>query len=228
MVLSFLVFVTFIAFVYSVLEPATRSNEDKINLVNYIKIELLNEFSADMSILTIKISADPLGNCVSINTPDEELEDYGTVVQNISADIFESYNALGKTELDIPQAGVFKIYYSEEFDSKVDLGTCTSLTEDTDYEISLLKTNEEIFGSRILNIIDSINTNKSFYEELKQKFDVGLGNEFGFYFNDENKNFIAGTQEVNVSRDIFVEEVPIQYIDSEANIKSGFLNIKVW
>jgi len=228
MILSFLVFMTFVGFLYSVIEPATRSQADKLDLMKFLKIELLKEFSADMSTLTIKIPVIPrVIKCVSFPIPDIDLEGRGVVAKDIDGNLFPSHVLLGRTEMTVAGKGVFKIYYSEEFGMGVDIGSCTQLTEDM-YEVSLFKTDEEIFGSKILNVSELINLDQKYYEELKQKFGVGVGEEFGFVFNDENKNFISGTEEKNVSTDIFVEELPIQYIDSEANIKSGFLNIKVW
>jgi len=226
MILSFLVFITFLGFLYTAIEPATKSAEDKLDLVAYLKVELLKEFSADMSTLVLK--AVPASNCIEFDLPDQGLKDWGIVARDSVDNPIDSFAGPAKSVFEFDEGGIFKAYYSSEFDlGEDDIGLCDPLELGTTYNISLFKTTDEIFESKILNVSDSLEDDSN-YEALKNKLNIGVGDEFGFVFRNESKGIVTGTEEKDVSTDVFVEEIPIQYLDSEANIKSGFLSIKVW
>ncbi len=225
MILSFLIFVTFLGFLYTVIEPATRSAEDKLDLMAYLEVELLKEFSADMSSLILEVPTST--GCIQFDLPDDGLEDWGIVAKDINNIPYNTFTDPTKSVVDFGNGGILKLYYSPEFEFMGSERSCDEIIEGTDFNISLFKTTKELFESRILNLSDYLDDAEN-YEDLKDKLNIGVGDEFGFKFNDENKEFVAGTEDKNVSTDVFVEEIPIQYINNKANIKSGFLNIKVW
>jgi hypothetical protein len=101
------------------------------------------------------------------------------------------------------------------------------LIENTDYEISIFRTTEEIFESKIINISENINESSVYYEDLKTELGLAFDDNFGFSFENANGEII-GIPEPDVNLDIYSEEIPIQYIDNEANIKPGFLTIRVY
>ena len=55
-VLSFVIFVTFLAFLYTIIEPTIKIQQDKESLLNYLKIELMETFSADLTSTSITIN----------------------------------------------------------------------------------------------------------------------------------------------------------------------------
>jgi len=227
MIVSFLIFVTFLAFLYSVLEPATRVKQDKLDLQEYLKIELLKEFTTEMSVLTISIADGESSGCIDFSPFDDTLRFFGVVAKDDSGEIYE-YKDGTHTKVDWDR-GNLKLYYSTEFSngsfSQFEGKTCRS---GDDYEIKLFRTEEDFFNSSIIRVAEYINENPDNYKEIKTKLKIPFGDEFGFAFKDENKKLIIGTSEKNVSADVYVEEIPIQYIDSEANINQGFLDIRVW
>ena len=103
-------------------------------------------------------------------------------------------------------------------------GGCQVLRETDDYLLGLTRTNERIFETKI---IDSVNIYKIDYENFKSDLKIPAGSEFGFSFTYDNGTII-GTEEKNISISIYAEEIPIQYIDTDANFSPGFINIKVW
>ena len=72
-----------------------------------------------------------------------------------------------------------------------------------------------------------INEYETNYSELKSELKIPLGSEFGFSLIYNNGTRI-GTEEKELSISIYAREIPVQYVDREANINSGFLNIQVW
>ena len=224
-ILSFLIFVTFLAFLYSITEPATRVSRDKLDLLEYLKVELLKEFSEDLSILTINLTGEE--GCIVFGEIDEGLSGWGVVAKDSEGNLLYSHRKDVETEVSGAQIGILKLYYSKEFSNGTDLG-CETYLSSGDYDIRIFRTTQEIFNSTINRISNEINENYTYYEELKSKLGASSDDEFGFTFSDGNKNFIAGTEEKDVNVDIYSEEIPIQYLDNEANINPGFLSMRVW
>ena len=223
-ILSFLIFVTFLAFLYSVTEPVTRVSRDKLDLLDYLKIELVKEFSEDMSTLTINLSEE---GCVIFSEFDEGLRGLGVVAKDSEDNQLNAHRIGGDTEVNETEIGILKLYYSKEFSNGTDLD-CENILGSGDYEIRIFRTTQEIFASRITRVSNEIEGNITYYNKLKEKLGASLDDEFGFTFTDKDKTFIAGTEEKDVDVDIYSEEIPIQYLDSKANINPGFLSIRVW
>jgi len=91
-------------------------------------------------------------------------------------------------------------------------------------QIGLIRTNEYIFESRIIELINDC---ESDYESLKSELKVPVGSEFDFSFRYGNGTTI-GTGEKTITTSIYAEDTPIQYIDKQANINPGFINIRIW
>ena len=237
-ILSFLIFVTFLAFLYSITQPATRMSRDKLDLLDYLKVELENKFSGDLTTVIISFSEQELQTCVKFSSFDEELEGLGAIVKRV--DIQEGAEIESKIQSKVEENGdtiisrgeqtseKLKFYYSKWFGIGAACPNPTTLKEDTDYSIELYRITNEIFGPAIINISQEINASQEYYEELKKELGVSLDDNFGFVFFDENKNIITQAGEEDVSLDVYAEEIPIQYIDNEANINPGFLSIRVW
>ena len=224
-ILSFVIFITFIVFLYSTIEPMTKVQRGKQDLVKYLKIELINKFKNNLTTVSIAIDEDISQDCIKINSIDAE---GNVVVKNESGRILNSFLSSGKLNINREDCINLKIYYSKEFSEGSFLDCNTELQKDIDYTIGLIRTTKEIFLSKIINLTKFINESDSNYNEIKKELKIPLGSEFSFIFEDSDKKEIAKTKQKNVSVDVYAEEVPAQYIDSEANINPGFLKIKVW
>jgi hypothetical protein len=223
MMLSFVIFITFLVFLYSITEPATRIERGKQDLLSYLKTELVKEFSSDMTSATINASASE--KCIKIS-PITGTEGLGVIAQDLESKdqgILLSYILPdNKVRIDTNNAKLVKVYYSDEFE-KV-LGEDDDCGGENSYSLGLVRTEEHIFESKIQAVVNDFEAN---YSEIRDQLNIAPGDEFGFSFRNANDDTI-NTPEKNVTVNIYVEEVPIQYIDSEANIKPGFLSIRVW
>ena len=66
-VLSFVIFITFLVFLYSIVEPVIRVQRDKESLLDYLRIELIRRFSANLTTATISITTEGYStNCVNL------------------------------------------------------------------------------------------------------------------------------------------------------------------
>jgi hypothetical protein len=176
-----------------------------------------------MTSATLNVSAS--AKCVKIS-PIAGTIGLGTLAQDLEAKalgVIPSYILPDdKVRVDNNNAKLIKIYYSEEFE--INPGSDDSCGGEGDYGLGLVRTEEHIFESKIQAMVADFDAN---YSEIKDRLNIAPGDEFGFSFTNESDDTI-NTPEKNVSVNIYVREVPIQYIDSEANIKPGFLNIRVW
>ena len=235
MILSFVIFVIFLIFLYSILEPILKTEKDKEALLDYLEIELVKEFSTEITTMIImnKTGIDSDRDCIRLRNIIENITEAGAIPENLiikdSLNNILSYSLQGPNNLEIENllhVGFFKIYSSEKLERSPIFGEgpCQVLRETDDYLLGLTRTNEHIFETKI---IDSINTYEADYENFKSDLKIPAGSEFGFSFTYSNGTTI-GTEEKDISISIYAEEIPIQYIDTDANFLPGFINIKVW
>jgi len=228
-VLSFVIFITFLVFLYSIIEPLTKTQKDKQFLLSYLETELIENFSAKLTIVLITNSSELLDeDCLEINSSAFGTNGLNFIVKNKTKDIV-NFTVLTDEGMIIEWTNdeeFFKIYYSEEkfINSTSDYSCTLPVADVNNYSVGSIRTKDQIFESRVISLID---TYESDYKTLKEDLKIPLGTEFGFGFIYSNGSVI-GTEEKNISINIYVEEIPIQYMDYEANINSGFLNIKVW
>ena len=104
---------------------------------------------------------------------------------------------------------------SYELESGFDCGDST---------IKFFSTKNEIFETKVQSIIQQYTED---YNKVKKDLKIPQGSEFSFSFTN-NSGEIIGVEGKNISTNVFAEEIPIRYIDMEANINYGFINIQVW
>lgn len=230
-VLSFVIFVTFLIFVYSIMQPATRIQKDKESLLDYLRIELIERFSANLTSVTITINGDIPNKCIKLKNLTEETGiDSRLIVKNESGDISQAnISESDNRDLLIDRVAdekFFRLYHSEEFDELGEVITsCRSLQkEEGDYMVGLIRKDKYIFEKKIIELINEYETD---YENLKDDLNVAPGTEFGFSFTYNNETMI-GTGGKKISTNVYSKEIPIQYIDENKNILSGFITINVW
>ncbi|MFH1586005.1 MAG: hypothetical protein ABIB79_04515 [archaeon] len=224
MMISFLVFITFIAFLYSILEPSLKVNNDKDFLLNHLETEILENCSGEMASITVINNSQSSYDCLKIDISPTGLNLTGSrLIVKDKDNTNVHYGYFGNTLwIENNTNKLFKIYSSEFITPQNSTVNCP--VNSTNYTIGLFRTEKYIFGKKIKNLISEINSN---YEDVKDQFNVPPGGEFGLEFVD-SKGTVTRTLEKNVSIDIFVNEVPINYIDNQTNLVSGFINIKVW
>lgn len=223
-----MIFIIFLAFLYSTLEPAIKIDNEKEFLLEYLEAKLIDRLNTNLTTLTVTLTSSSA--CVVL----DELIDNSIqlnsriVVKNESRGITSSYVSNGDSgdlliDRDSVENNFFKIYGSDEFDS---LGqeSVTGCEVLNDYEINLLKSDEYISMKNVRALEGSYQTN---YESLKEEFEIPEGSDFGFGFVYSNGTVIETSNE-NVSRNIYVEEFPVQYLDRDANVLSGKIKVSVW
>jgi hypothetical protein len=233
MILSFVIFITFIVFLYSVFKPAINTGENKKTILDDVEKQILKNISVNLTTASVQIkdNKNPNDNCVQLQS----------FLFGISASIDYYYNLKVKDESGNLQTGYqslydlaitrsdrtktfFKVYFSTNFTGIGSLSSsCTTVTS-SNFNVGSVSTNNFAFESKINHLASYYTIN---YDKLKTELRVTPGNEFGFNFTRSDETSIN----VGVpprTANVFTDEIPIQYVDSNANIKSGFINIKVW
>jgi hypothetical protein len=233
MILSFVIFITFVVFLFAVFKPAVGQGENKQTTLQDIESRIELNVSANFTSTSVQInsSKNPGTGCIKLqnfliftemNSPHIIVKDE---TQALQSGYFGMGSDFGMLAIDRSNPGslFFRVYYSPEFEEiGSTYGTCDQVNEG-DYEISLTVRGRYIFEKNMYLLIDSYAND---YESLKKELNVPAGNEFGFGFTQSNGTKIeaGGTGKQNV----YSEEIPVQYIDNNANILSGFINVKVW
>ncbi len=216
-IISFVAFIVFLMFLYFIFEPAIKQNQNKQSLVDNLKINLIEYVSAEMTLATITSGGS--GPCLKLDRAALELDGSSCVVKDENGDIINSQ--ITGNDLEIDWGGgesFFKVYCSDESFTNY-LSSCASSVDDS--TPGLIKTEKHIFETKIIQAINSD------YDVLKTALSFPESNNFGFNFTYNNGSSI-GTPEKDMATSIYVEDVPIIYVDQDANITSGMLSLRVW
>ena len=223
MVLSFVVFVTFLIFIFTTLQPLTETNQQKEILIDYLQVSLMDEISSNLTKITVS-GVEGSKNFLKVNLYPVNLDELYLVSKNngfvniqVKKDGGEVYVKKGVN------TGLFYIFLSpEEIVGEV-LGNVPP-GQDEEVAINLYQEKEYIFESKLLEFI---NNTIDQYPLVKDELDIPAGNEFGIAFEDEG-GIIIQTEEQDVQKDVYVDKIPIEYVNSSASVLHGFLSIKVW
>src|SRR4030042_3612897 len=215
-VLSFVIFVTFLIFLFSIIQPVTNVETGKQDLVKYLKTELVKEFIDDLTISTLSIDYSG-GGCIKIDVV-EGTENLGVIVKDTENEkLLNSSIKNKKLEIKIDGSKSLKVSYSSQFEIGNNLPDCIEIGNN-DYVTGLTRTESQIFSSKIINLSEFMSSVEN-YEKVKDKLKIPLGDNFGFIFEDGNRISLAKTQEKEVQTNIYSEEISIRYVDEQANIK---------
>lgn len=224
-VLSFVVFITFVIFLYSILEPSIRSQRDKESSLNQIKTELIKKTTSNLTTLTISLNQNHHFSCIKIPSIKDVLDKKKLIIKDKNSNLLGyeySFNSFKiKSSLDF-----FKIFYSNKFpENSIAIESQCILINPQNYSIGQFKTSEYLFESEIVKYF---NLQKDNYEGLSKNLNVPESVKFSFDITYSNTTTLQGYEGNLPSTDIYSKKIPIQYVDEQANIVSGFITIKVW
>ncbi len=218
-VLSFVIFVTFVIFIFSILEPRIKINQNKEALLDKIKIKFVDGVSAELSNVGIFIST-PNAGCELLLIDLGEIRGLNSVVKNKDGTIVGSKrNTNDKLKIDWNKIDNFyKIYSSgkELYDYSFPSGRLCIVT---DFKISSTRDEKYVFEDKITNMIN----NKDF-----SVLNIPDGTGFDVMFEDAEGGVVGEQQNPGESLSVYSDRFGVQYFDKEVNIKTGFITIRVW
>lgn len=230
MVLSFVIFITFIFFFYVVFEPSLKSSNEKEIILDNIEVKMKDNLESSLGILTVSGKDKIDKKCIEINL-DNYFGDYDFFVIKLEdgslVDYFPSGDSLIKTKWD-SKINRVKVYGSEnlEQEEEDDLKCKDSIIiNSNDFNIDYLE--NEYFDKT--KIIEAINHYDEDYDNFINEFEIGYNN-FEFSFEDSSGEVFEPERETYKPSmtDVYARNLPIVYFDEDATIQSGRLNLKIW
>jgi hypothetical protein len=242
MIISFVIFITFVIFIFVVLKPAIDTGGARQTNLDDAEIKLIQNISANFTIISFGLASgisNPNQQCIKfqgiitilgIHPP------YRMIIKNEESETQEAY--MFETDPSSPSFfpdiminrgtmsnTFFKIYESPNFDPiEVNTGIECNILHDNQYQIGSVYYGKYAFESAVRKLIVVYNEN---YSAVKENLKITPGNDFSFSLRLSNGTIIEAAQETN-AKNIYVQETPMQYIDTDANIKSGYLITKIW
>lgn len=232
-VLSFVIFIMFIIFMFSAIEPFLKTQASKQSLLDFLRFSLVDEVETnDLTTMTIDLDGSGTKECVKITggTAREILESAG---ENQNLKVKDESNNLvdyeiqgnGQFILDVSGSyvGILKVYSGNEIESSE--GTLGSDCDNIDANIDSIKNETQIIESNIFSLLENYGRD---YEQLKTDLEIEEENEFTFSFELVNGSLIEPQIAEIPDTNVYATEFPLQYLDENGNYQIGFMTIRVW
>ncbi|MFA4952998.1 MAG: hypothetical protein WC584_02140 [Candidatus Pacearchaeota archaeon] len=225
-VLSFVIFVVFLVFLFSALQPALKIEKDKEAILEYISNSIIELSSENMTIeninYTVQLPNPPEKQIDCAGVLDNSQTGEKVIVKNI-ADGIVPYSIIGGNiiiyDLKLGKNS-FKIYHSKSIIDQSSAGTCERTT--SDYQINFINKETIISISKFSEI-----ANRN-YNSLKQELGISQKEDFSFSLLNADKINITEIKNITITANVYVNEFPVLYSNENGEIKSGFINVRVW
>lgn len=226
-VISFVIFMMFLFFIYLMTQPAIKSERKDSSLENLAN-GLAERVSGNLTSVSVSISATQ--DCVELVNFFSATGIGDRILARSEGEIALPLGTSGSS-LFAERTGVtfFRVYESEEFAQETGaMSGCQSLIQGSGYNLGLIKTEKKIFETKVLTLISDYNSD---YDALKDELEIPQENDFDFSFTYKN-----GTQVLTQNQgkttlsnvNIYSRSVPVIYTSKTAGTESGLLNVKMW
>jgi len=243
-IISFVIFISFIAFSYILLQPTLTTKQVKESVANSLEISLVNNLSNgstnNLTIISLAARQNSVKTCINlkdflnkagINSPN-------LVLKNSTGAIFPISNSTTDLYVDVTSNQqlnyFFSVYYSPSF-SLIPGGTlsgCNTLQQgnsQNNYTIGQAETvsslSQNIFDFNVRSLIGTYNQN---YDYIKRWFNLSPGNNFGFNFTYQNQTTIGTNDKIPQFTEVYSQAFPILYTTGNSSLQSGLLTVRIW
>lgn len=233
-VLSFVIFIAFLFFIFTVLQPKLNlSGKDKQSIVDYLRVELLNNFTYNLTTVFINVtrSHNPSQSCIKlVNFMVNASISPRLIVLNESNVNLSSRVVVNDLDVnrDNTNNRFFKVYESRFFDDVTntqDFSNCKKIYLDSDYSLTYRKTDSYVFETSINSTIQNYKSN---YPSLKTALNIPPDSEFGIIFKNAEGVINQPSFNITQNANVYTDDIPILYVGKNGYIKSGSLEILVW
>jgi hypothetical protein len=221
-ILSFVIFITFLIFLFSIFGSPIKFSQSKEPLLDYMEIEIDNSLTTNLTVMTI--SPEPTtNNCIQINDASLSVSSLKAVVKDKDNNLVPSKVIGDYLYIKWTHQQFFKIFYAEDLVEGNDYSgsNCYQLVNS---DINSYREDYYFSEKKINKLISDIKTN---YTKLKMDLGLPANDDFSISFTDAEGNVTQAGQK-EVTTDIYSRQIPVQYFDSLAKVNSGFINLKVW
>ena len=230
MILSFVMFVTALIFIYGILQPSITPGEDKSQLVKQIEDKLPTY--SDSALFSLKISYPgccEAKTCFSLDKStqlDKRVQKMNFLSKDKEGNLIDSSSDSENVSFQKNPGNYTNVLFSLENFSHEDtpLTGCYPLSL-TDYNSSF-SSKDYTFESKIKTFIGNL-SQQDFYNQRKVDFNLPPGTEFSLVFIYQNGSRFGKVTE-NITTNVFVDEFSVYYVNSTADTNPGFIEVSVW
>ncbi len=226
-VLSFVLFVTAMIFLYDFIAPSIQTGEDKSQILEGIKTKIPENFEDSLLNLKISITGECCTNinCIQI-AKDEQVQGMNFIVKNKEGKEISSQEKEDSIYIQRPEEKFMNIFFAKEgiLRDDVQLSGCEDLS--TIGYTNAFTSRDYYFEEKIKKFIERVK-DKEEYKKVKEELAIPAGSEFSFVFVYQNGSRI-GKEVENVSTNIFTDLVQIYYLNSTADSNPGSIELGVW
>lgn len=224
MVISFVIFMLFLIFLFVILRPQFQQS-DKGYLLDSVKENIKEETQGIIILSSLRIDTNNPG-CITLNAlydlPVIVKDSQGTQVPaGVSGDVLKIQSS----------DTFFTISYSEGLEEQTtSSGSCQSLSEN-EYTIGATKSFSFV---SLYNVTQLKNEYTNNYNAVREKVGIPEDNDFGFKIQTSNRVDIEGMEakrEGNVGGqvEVYADSFAIEYIDLEdGQNKPGWIVVTIW
>ncbi len=236
-VISFVIFVGFIIFLYVILRPVVVTQFEKQSALEYTELSLIEYFKGNLTIVTLIINDNyDLGGkpCLKFNQVGAinnlNLESQNMFALNESGEPvkLQWVAQLTQEHLLLENNGenrFFKIFASPGINNvQGGLTGCTNVNDGSEYVVGVSQNTEFILEGWIIDIIERYNTD---YYSLKAEIGLPDNYEFGFDFQYNNGTIISTNRNPGFTS-VYSEEINILYLDPALQEYTGKIILKIW
>ncbi len=237
-ILSFVIFISFMVFFYAIIQPNITIKNDRTEFLNYMGGELIKNLTGN-NLTAISIQAEPQNprDCLKLEgfMDNAGISSMSLILRNLTGTAFSAYKSGDDLYIDMApdeNTEFFNAYYSPGLSLIADnpLGNCNpALREDeppNSYSIDREETYTSyyIWSGEIVKLIDNYNND---YDAVKEWFNLTSRDNFGFNFTYQNETTIGTNDNAPASVNVYSEAFPAVYI-SESNLEAGNLIVRIW
>ena len=233
-VISFVIFVIFLGFLYSIISPI-KIKEDKETTLNYLEKEMIEKMSANLTSSSTKVDA--FHDCFEIHNIVNNSALNIIVLDINNTPVRFAINDVGQDRYIRIDGHTskrnFKVYYSSENFSKLSLNeSCTFEIGTYNAEfgendpiktVGLVRVEKYVFETKVRKILEDATV----YNEIKDDFNLPYGTNFDFRFKFADGN-VVGRENKDIKGNVYVREVFVPYMNKTAGINYGTLYVRVW
>lgn len=219
-VLSFVIFLGFLIFLFAIFNPFKINNKSDV----YIEITeraIMDNISTKVDFFTIKLNENANG-CFyftyGLNLSNVVVKDNSYSRTNASSILIDD-----KKRIKIDGAGNFFYVYSNEGFVENNEKSCSKELGGDEYNIGLFRSYEMVSFSKLNSLTDNYNSD---YLNLKKV--MGLTKDFSFNVRESSGNIILTTNKKAPKTEVFARDEPIQLVYENGSFKYAILNIGVW
>ncbi|VVB79257.1 Uncharacterised protein [uncultured archaeon] len=231
-ILSFVIFATFLIFIYTTLQPTLKTGREKQVILDHIKQVTMDEITGNLTIVSVRLNqADPTvppNSCFSLADIQEVSRQEGSIVKDVNGNIISSKRNAGVISAAWNgQAGeFFRIIYSEQnfTEKKLTTPTCYNLNSAPSGFYTLnVNRDEQILATKINMMLVDYGGK---HELLREKFSVPADSDFAI--STTMGGVFLGGEPPASSVNVFSEDIVFQYVNNTADVTTGKIRVSVW